>query len=47
MDDHTLKVLEFEKIKKMLSDRCLSDPAKELVFSFSPSSNLMEIERDF
>ena len=44
MDDHTLKVLEFEKIKKMLSDRCLSDPAKELVFSFYPSTDLVEIE---
>jgi DNA mismatch repair protein MutS2 len=46
MDEHTLKVLEFDKIKKMLSSRCLSDWGKELSLSISPSKDKEIIEKE-
>jgi DNA mismatch repair protein MutS2 len=46
MDEHTLKVLEFDKIKKMLSSRCLSDWGKELSLSISPSKDKETIEKE-
>lgn len=46
MDEHTLKVLEFDKIKKMLSSRCLSDWGKELSISLSPSKDKETIEKE-
>lgn len=36
MDDHTLKVLELNKIKGMLEARCFSELGKELVRHFHP-----------
>ncbi len=36
MDEHTLKVLEFDKIREMLSRYCLSDMGKELSSSIFP-----------
>ncbi len=46
MDEHTLKVLEFDKIKKMLSSRCLSDWGKELCHSLSPGKDKEIIENE-
>lgn len=36
MDEHTLKVLEFDKIKNILESKCLSDLGRDKVFSLSP-----------
>jgi DNA mismatch repair protein MutS2 len=44
MDEHTLKVLEFDKIKKRLSSRCLSDWGKEPCISLSPCKDKETIE---
>ncbi|MFQ6003142.1 MAG: endonuclease MutS2, partial [Candidatus Zixiibacteriota bacterium] len=46
MDEHTLKVLEFDKIQKMLSSRCLSDWGKELCLSLFPSKDKETIEKE-
>jgi DNA mismatch repair protein MutS2 len=46
MDEHTLKVLEFDKIKNMLSSRCLSDWGKELCLSLFPSQDKETIEKE-
>jgi DNA mismatch repair protein MutS2 len=46
MDEHTLKVLEFDKIKTMLSSRCLSDGGKELSLSLFPSKDKETIEKE-
>jgi len=46
MDEHTLRVLEFDKIRKMLSSRCLSDWGKELSLSISPSKDKEAIEKE-
>ena len=46
MDEHTLKVLEFDKIKEMLSSRCLSDWGKELCHSLSPGRDKETIEKE-
>jgi DNA mismatch repair protein MutS2 len=46
MDEHTLKVLEFDKIRGMLSSRCLSDWGKELSLSLSPSKDKETIEKE-
>jgi DNA mismatch repair protein MutS2 len=46
MDEHTLKVLEFDKIKRMLSSRCLSDWGKELCLSLFPFKDKETIERE-
>jgi DNA mismatch repair protein MutS2 len=46
MDEHTLKVLEFDKIKKMLSSRSLSDWGKELCHSVSPCKDKETIEKE-
>ncbi|MCK4385395.1 MAG: endonuclease MutS2, partial [candidate division Zixibacteria bacterium] len=46
MDEHTLKVLEFDKIKRMLSSCCLSDWGKELCDSLSPCKDKETIEKE-
>lgn len=46
MDQHTLKVLEFDKIKKMLSSRCLSDWGKELCVALFPYKDKEIIEKE-
>ncbi len=43
MDEHTLKVLEFDKIKRMLEEGCVSELGKELAFSCSPLFDLKKI----
>ncbi len=45
MDEHTLKVLEFEKIKRMLEEGCVSELGKELAFSCSPLFDLKKITK--
>jgi DNA mismatch repair protein MutS2 len=46
MDEHTLKVLEFDKIKKMLASRCLSDWGKELCVSLFPCRDKETTEKE-
>jgi DNA mismatch repair protein MutS2 len=46
MDAHTLKVLEFDKIRNMLSSRCLSDWGKELCGSLFPYKDKQTIEKE-
>jgi DNA mismatch repair protein MutS2 len=46
MDEHTLKVLEFDKIRGMLSSHCLSDWGKELSLSLFPSKDKETIEKE-
>jgi DNA mismatch repair protein MutS2 len=46
MDEHTLKVLEFDKIKDMLSSRCLSDWGKELCHTLCPGKDKETIEKE-
>jgi len=46
MDERTLKVLEFDKIKKMLSSRCLSDWGKELCVALFPYKDKEIIEKE-
>ena len=44
MDDHTLRLLELDKIKGMLEARCLSEPGKELVRSLIPLTSKEQIK---
>ncbi|KPL03143.1 MAG: hypothetical protein AMJ73_07660 [candidate division Zixibacteria bacterium SM1_73] len=46
MDQRTLKVLEFDKIKKILSSRCLSDWGKELCVALFPYKDKEIIEKE-
>ena len=46
MDEHTLKVLEFYKIKEMLSGLCLSQMGKELALSIFPSKDKEIAEKE-
>jgi DNA mismatch repair protein MutS2 len=46
MDEHTLTVLEFDKIKNMLSCRCLSDWGKELCRCLSPGKDRETVEKE-
>ncbi len=39
MDEHTLKVLEFDKIRQMLSKHCLSEMGRELATSIFPTKD--------
>jgi len=45
MDEHTLKVLEFDKIKNMLLGRCVSELGKELVYSCWPLFDLDKVAK--
>lgn len=44
MDDHTLKVLELDKIKGMLQTRCFSGPGKELAQNLIPITDKEKIK---
>ncbi|MDH4222981.1 MAG: endonuclease MutS2, partial [candidate division Zixibacteria bacterium] len=49
MDEHTLKVLEFDKIKRILESKCLSDLGKKKVSSLNPVSEetlILKWQRD-
>ncbi|MGB2696456.1 MAG: endonuclease MutS2, partial [Candidatus Zixiibacteriota bacterium] len=46
MDDHTLKVLELEKIKRMLEARCSSELGKELVQKLLPLIDRKKIKEN-
>jgi DNA mismatch repair protein MutS2 len=46
MDEHTLKVLEFDKIKEMLSGLCLSEMGKELASSLFPTKDKEIAEKE-
>ncbi len=45
MNDKTLQVLEFVKIREMLANYCSTQGAKELALSLVPSSDLVEVKR--
>ncbi len=46
MDKHTLKVLEFDKIREIISKRCLSEMGKELAGSLFPTKDVHIAERE-
>jgi len=46
MDEHTLKVLEFDKIRELLSKRCLSEMGRELAGSLFPTKDVQIAERE-
>jgi len=46
MDEHTLKVLEFDKIRELISGRCLSQMGKELAGSLFPTKDIQIAERE-
>ncbi len=46
MDEHTLKVLEFDKIREMLSKHCLSEMGKELATSIFPTKDKEIAEKE-
>ncbi|MFH1336261.1 MAG: endonuclease MutS2, partial [Candidatus Zixiibacteriota bacterium] len=46
MNEHTLKVLEFNKIKDMLSGLCLSQMGKELALSIFPAKDKEIVEKE-
>jgi len=46
MDEHTLKVLEFDKIRNLLSDFCLSDLGKQVCQELFPSLDKEIIQRN-
>jgi len=46
MDEHTLKILEFDKIKAMLSGLCLSQMGKELALSIFPAKDKEIAEKE-
>ncbi len=46
MDERTLKVLEFDKIKRMLSSRCLSEWGTELCHSLCPWKDKETVEKE-
>ena len=46
MDEHTLKVLEFDKIRGMLSKHCLSEMGRELATSIFPTKDKEIAEKE-
>ncbi|MGB2981136.1 MAG: endonuclease MutS2 [Candidatus Zixiibacteriota bacterium] len=46
MDEHTLKVLEFDKVREMLSKHCLSEMGKELALSIFPTKDKEIAEKE-
>jgi DNA mismatch repair protein MutS2 len=46
MDEHTLKVLEFDKIRELVSKHCFSEMGKELAVSLFPTKDLQIAERE-
>jgi len=46
MDEHTLKVLEFDKIKERLATHCLSEMGRELAISISPARDREIAEKE-
>jgi len=46
MDEHTLKVLEFDKVREMLSKHCLSEMGKELATSIFPTKDKEIAEKE-
>ncbi|MGB8658472.1 MAG: endonuclease MutS2 [Candidatus Zixiibacteriota bacterium] len=46
MDEHTLKVLEFDRIREMLGGRCLSEMGRELALSLLPSKDREVAEKE-
>ncbi|UCB51767.1 MAG: endonuclease MutS2, partial [Candidatus Zixiibacteriota bacterium] len=46
MDEHTLAVLEFDKIREMLSRHCLSEMGKELALSIFPTKDKEIAEKE-
>jgi DNA mismatch repair protein MutS2 len=46
VDEHTLGVLEFGKIREMLSRQCLSEMGKELALSISPTKDREIAEKE-
>jgi len=46
MDEHTLKVLEFDKIREMLSKYCLSEMGRELACSIFPTKDREIAEKE-
>jgi DNA mismatch repair protein MutS2 len=46
MNDHTLKVLEFDRIRQMLRGHCLSQMGKELAISISPTKDREIVEKE-
>jgi DNA mismatch repair protein MutS2 len=46
MDEHTLKVLEFDKIRERLAKHCLSDMGKELAVSIFPTRDREIAEKE-
>jgi DNA mismatch repair protein MutS2 len=46
MDEHTLKVLEFDKIREKLSRQCLSEMGKELALSIFPTKDKEIAEKE-
>jgi DNA mismatch repair protein MutS2 len=46
MDEHTLKVLEFDKIREMLSRHCLSEMGRELTLSIFPTKDKEMAEKE-
>jgi DNA mismatch repair protein MutS2 len=46
MHEHTLKILEFDKIREMLSQQCLSEMGKELALSIFPTKDKEIAEKE-
>ncbi len=46
MDEHTLKVLEFDKIRELLCKRCLSEMGRELAASIFPTKDREIAEKE-
>lgn len=46
MNDHTLKVLEFDRIREMLANHCLSQMGKELAIFISPTRDREIVEKE-
>jgi len=46
VDEHTLGVLEFDKIREMLAGQCLSEMGKELALSISPTKDKEIAEKE-
>lgn len=45
MDDRTLRVLEWDKIRQLLADRCATAPAKEMAHALLPVADIDEVQR--
>lgn len=45
MNEKTLKVLEFDKIREMLAVHCATQGAKEAALSLTPSSDIVDVRR--